>query len=186
MDTRKWISAESTICLNFSDLTKKLKANILDRYPDIDTERFADLMSRSLEKFSINKQFFEYTRASNNFGGYRWYINCPECGTPVMKLYLPSGFEDRKQLYLCKKCHRLRNASVILGRSKKYENILKPLKRLETIRNKLTKKGLSAKKAKPLIEEYERIEKELANSPEYRLYKFKKEIQTRSNNHLIV
>lgn len=63
----------------------------------------------------------------------------------------------------------------MLGSTKKYVKVIKPLRQLEKIRSLLLKKSMTPAKAQPLLDEYRRIEDELAASPEYRLWKFQKE-----------
>jgi hypothetical protein len=128
----------------------------------------------NLEIFTLNGQTFQYTSIPNKLGGVRWFVLCPKCGQRSLKLYFPKGL-DREQLYLCKNCHMLKPSSLLLGNQKKYRNVAKPLKRLEQIKKKLLRKKLKAKEAEELLEEYDKIEKKLADSPEYRLWVFKRE-----------
>lgn len=175
MDKRKWVSVESTTCFNFENLLTKIKKNLKDRLEGKNVFDFYKLVEDSLKTFNLNGQTFEYKRKANNFGGYRWFIICPKCKKPSLKLFLPSRHADREQRYLCKICHKLKNSSLLLGNTKKYKKVIKPLKKLEKLRAQLLKRGLTPERAKPILDEYEQIEKELASSPEYRLYKFQKE-----------
>lgn len=175
VDKRKWGSIESSVCFNVFNLIKKIKQNLINKYPDITEETLDDLVFKSLGNFKLNDQEFEFERISNNFGGSRWYIKCPKCNAQAMKLYLPSKYKDREKRYLCKSCHKLKNLSVILGNTKRYKEVIKPLRKLEKIRSQLLKKGIKLEKAEELLNEYDKIEKELSSSPEYRLYKFQKQ-----------
>jgi hypothetical protein len=95
-------------------------------------------------------------------------------------MYLPTGYKEKEQLYLCKLCHKLKNSSLILGDSKKYVKVYRPLRQLEKIKKLLLKRGMTPEKAQPFLEKYHKIESELAVSPEYRLWKFQKEHEQRT------
>jgi hypothetical protein len=175
MNTRRYASIESTTCFNFNNLSKKVKVNLLKKFPQVKGKAFDELMYRSLCTFKLNGQEFDYMSSNNHLGGVRWYVKCPKCGRPALKLYLPSELKDREQQYLCKYCHKLKNASLLMGASKRYKKVVKPLKMLEKLRAQLLNKNMTPARAQPILEEYERIERELAASPEYRLWKFQKE-----------
>jgi hypothetical protein len=175
MDNRRYGSIEATTCLNFINLARKVKKNLQKKFSNIKGKDFDQLMCRSLKTFRINEQEFDYICTNNHLGGVRWYIKCPKCGRPALKLYLPQELKDREPKYLCKYCHKLKNASLLMGASKRYKKVVKPLKQLEKLRAQLLSKNITPEKAAPILAEYERIEKELAASPEYRLYKFQKE-----------
>lgn len=171
---KRYGSVESTTCFSFDDLLKRVKKDIKEKYPDINNEEFHDLIYKSMKSFKLNNQTFDYMSKESNLGGKRWYVKCPECGKPCLKLYLPTQHKDREQIYKCQVCHRLKNMSVLLGASSKYKKVVKPMKQLERLRSQILKKSMTPAKAAPLLEEYERIEKELSSSPEYRLWKFQK------------
>ena len=174
-DTRKWLSVESATCFNFYNLVGKVKKSLQARFPEVKGDDFQQLMYKSLKTFKLDEQKFDYSFLRNNLGGIKWYVKCPKCGRDVFKLYLPTKANDREQLYLCMKCHKLKHASSLLGNTKRYHKVVKPLKALEKIRAQLLRRNISNEKAKELLDEYERIEKELASSPEYRLWRFQKE-----------
>ncbi|MBD3261257.1 MAG: hypothetical protein GF334_06165 [Candidatus Altiarchaeales archaeon] len=171
----KYVSIESTTCFSFGNLVRKVKAEIRKKFPNAHDKEFEKLIYNSLRTFTLNGQEFDYEASPNHLGGVRWYVKCPKCGSPRLKLYLPSKYKDREQLYLCQACHKLKNHSLLLGTSKKYKKVIRPLIRLEKIRRILLRKSMTPEKAKPYLEEYERIEKDLAVSPEYRLWKFQRE-----------
>lgn len=171
-DQVKYLAIETAACFNFAPLIRRIKDELKNKNPGMSHEDFTALMYKNLGQFSINGQKFEYQHQNNHLGGARWFVKCPECGKPSFKLYLPRKETKRKQLYLCKVCHRLKNASSLMGASKKYKKVVKPLKALEKIKKSLLKKGITPDKAAPLLDAYDRIEKELNNSPEYRLWKF--------------
>jgi len=174
-NTRKYASVESATCFCFDDLIKKLKSNIRKRDPIPSDSEYNDLMYKNLRAFKINNQTFDFVSFENNLGGRRWFVKCPKCGRSSLKLYLPTQHEDREQRYLCKECHKLKNLSMLLGATKRYKKVIKPLKRLEKIRTLLLKRETTSEKSKQLLDEYEGLEKELSASNEYRLWKFQKE-----------
>ena len=173
-DTRKWLPVEAASVVNFRNLIIKVKKNLLTRYPKIKGDDFAELVHKSLDTFKINDQNFEYIYTPNGYG-MNWYVVCPKCKRKCVKLYLLTKATDREPLYLCRLCHKIKHASLLLASSKRYTKVIKPLKQLEQLRAKLLKRTNSSEKTKQLLDEYERIEKELAASSEYRLWKFQKE-----------
>lgn len=175
MDSRKFAPIESTTCFNFNNLCSKIKKDLLKKNGNLRGKALDKQIVDSLKTFAINDQTFEYTSSKNHLGGRRWYVKCPKCKSLCLKLYLPTKYSDREQKYQCRDCHKLKNESLLLGNSTKYRKVVKPLKRLEKLRSMLLKKGLDPLKAKPILDEYERVEKDLSSSPEYRLYRFQKE-----------
>ena len=175
MDKRRYASVESTTAFNFQTLVGKVKTSLRDKFPDTRGDKFRDLMYKSLKTFKLNGQIFDYDYSKNHFGGEKWYVKCPKCNAPCQKLFLPSKLKDREQQYLCKKCHKLKNVSLMLGNSRRYKKVVKPLKQLDKLRSRLTAINMTPEKAAPLLSEYEKIERELNSSPEYRLYRFQKE-----------
>jgi hypothetical protein len=193
----KYLPCETATSFNFTELIIKIKKEIReeydqlavvqkrDKYPQLTEDQlqtnkmpddiFHEAMLSNLKKFTINEQVFSYKSFKNNLGGFRWYVVCPQCNELCLKLYLPNKYKDKEQRYLCKDCHGLKNSSSLLGATKKYRKVVRPLKRLEILKSALMKKGISSEKAKPLLEEYEKIERELNNSPEYRLWRFQLE-----------
>jgi hypothetical protein len=175
MQKSKYLPIESTDRLDFGVIITKVKREIKKKYPNDTEDEFNQRMYASLKNFTVNNQTFEYQHQPNYLGGARWYILCPKCGRQCLKLYLPSKFPKKEQLYLCKVCHGLKNSSSLAGTSRRYKEVIKPLKELHKIRKKLLRKGMTPERAAPLLEEYKRIERELSNSPAYNLYKFQKE-----------
>lgn len=172
---RKWEATEAAISFNFSALVRKIKNDILRENRGIPRDVLSEKIYENLKEFTLNEQTFEYTSVGKlSYGGARWYILCPKCKKPSNKLYLPK-LPDREQLYLCQKCHMLKPSSLLYEGNKKYQIFTKPLKQLEKIRKKLLKRGITMTEAKQLLEEHEQIEKQLSNTPEYRLWKFHQE-----------
>lgn len=173
LEKTRYMAAEAATVFIFSELATKIKNETRKRYPDLSDEKVKDLVLQSLKKFTLNDQNFEFVCSSNYLGGYRWYVICPKCGKQCIKLYLPQNFPGRDQKYYCKECHELRNSSTLMGATKKYKKVTRPLKKLEALKQKILRKGLSASRSKTLLDEYERLERELKTSPEYRLWEFK-------------
>ena len=193
----KYLPSESATSFCFTELILKIKKEIKvefdmltkeqkrEQFPQLTDEQLKskkmpddvlhEMMLKSLKKFTLNEQIFDYKSFKNNLGGFRWYVLCPQCGALCLKLYLPNKYKDKEQQYLCKDCHGLKNSSSLLGATNKYKKVVRPLKRLELIKVALMRKSMNSEKAKPLLEEYEKIERELLNSPEYRLWKFQRE-----------
>lgn len=162
-----------SICIN--PLQKAIKKLINRDYPDIIPEEIYEHTFEELKKFTVNDQYFEYEAFSNYLGGHRWFFHCPKCKRKANKLFLPpAGTKGREQKYLCKYCHRLKNQSALQGQNNMYKKVTKPLKRIKEIENKISRGHLKSEKVQELLDEYETIEKELKNSPEFRLYTFKK------------
>jgi chaperonin cofactor prefoldin len=61
-----------------------------------------------------------------------------------------------------------------MGSNKIYKKVTKPLKKLREIENKISKGYMTNDKVQALLNQHEAIENELKNSPEYRIYLFKK------------
>jgi len=171
---RKWVATESSVSFNFNNLVKKVKDHLKEQYPDASAEEITLMTGKNLEVFMINDQLFKYTSTPNKLGGVRWYVICPKCKKRSLKLYLPK-IAGRDPLYLCKMCHKLKPSSLLFGNRKRYKDVTRPLKKLEQVKRMLLKKKLKPKEVEDLLAEYARIEKKLADSPEYRLWKFKKE-----------
>jgi len=174
-DNVRYASTESTVCFTFSNFIKKVKEEVRKKFPDVFGEEYRKIVYKSLKDFTINDQIFDYISNPNYLGGVRWFVKCPDCSRPCLKLYLPNKHKNREQRYLCQHCHKLKNSSLLLGSTSKYKKILKPLKRLENIKKKLLKKNIHTIEAVPLLDEFQQIERELQNSPDYRLWKFQRE-----------
>lgn len=208
MSKTKYIPSESATSFCFSELCLRIKREMKEKLNTLTPEQMIDLcptilpsqiknrdieineelihamIQRSLKKFNLNGQTFEYFCRKNYLGGYRWYVKCPECKKPCLKLFLPNKYKDKKQTYLCKKCHGMKNSSSLLGATNRYKKVIKPLKRLEAIKAVLLKRKISSDSAKKLLLEYEQIERELNACPEYKLWIFQREHSASSNRTL--
>lgn len=199
MAKTRYFPSESATSFCFSELCSKLKKEIKEKYAKLTDEQIIsiypsvtkeqleakekmipeeilrEMMHKSLKKFTLNNQVFEYKSNKNHLGGYRWYVLCPKCKTTCLKLFLPNRYKEKEQLYLCKNCHELKNSSSLIGATNKYKMVIKPLKKLEVLKAKLLKKSIKQEKAKKLLLEYEQIERELSTNPEYKLWKFQRD-----------
>ena len=152
--------------------TFKKKAHKFDQ--NLSEDALFNHIQEDLIKFTVDDQTFQYTSIKNRLGGHRWFFLCPKCSTRVSKLFLPpigNGLESR---YLCKTCHGLKNQSAVMGQNRIYKQVTKPLKRLREIEKKLENGYLGNDKIKELLDEYEGIEAQMKDTPEYRLYVFKR------------
>lgn len=169
---RKYQPVEMCVCFNFNVLFKNLKKDIEKNFSTLTLEERIEKSKQILSNFSLNGQKFKFVHLAVHAGGYRWLVVCPKCGKNKYKLYLPKNYPDREQIYLCQNCHGLRTLSQMNGKSPKYRTIIRPLKRMRDIKEKLLNKKLSPEDAESLLEEYEKLEKSLKNSPGYRLWRF--------------
>ena len=167
------VTAESCIVLSINNLQKAIRITLNRDFPGADDQTIYEKTERELQKFSANDQFFSYKALKNHLGGYRWFFLCPKCGHQVTKLFLPPvGAKKREHTYQCKSCHRLKNQSSVMGQV--YRNVTKPLKRMREIEDKLARGYIRKELVDGLLNEYETLEKELKDSPDYRLYAFKR------------
>lgn len=171
----QYIAVEDTASFNFFDIAKRIKDQIKKRRPDLSIKDVNILILKNLRKFTINDQYFEFQPVSCKLGGMKWYVKCPKCDKRATILYLPSKNPERLQKYLCRTCHKLRHRSVMLGTTKKYTEVIRPMKRLETIRDSLLKTHIPKERAEMLLKEYKDIEEKLKHSHEYQLWKFRTE-----------
>jgi hypothetical protein len=168
------ITVEQCSSLNIAALQKAIRRTIERDYPDSRTEEIYAHTDNELKKFTVNNQIFDYSSMKNVLGGYRWFFLCPKCRNRAGKLFLPPEGTTLERLYLCKNCHNIKNQSVAMGSNKIYRKVIKPLKRLRAIENKISKGYLPNDKIQALLNEHEAIENSLKAAPEYRVYLFKK------------
>ena len=163
----------TSICINA--LQKTIK-RIIDRdYPNATTDEMYNYTHEELKKFSVNDQRFDYLALNNYLGGFRWFFQCPKCEKRASKLFLPpETIKTREHKYLCKACHRLKNQSALSGQNNMYKKVTRPLKRMKEIEDKISKGHLRSDKVQEFLAEYDTLEKSLRDTPEFRLYAFKK------------
>lgn len=169
------LCVEQCTSISCSTLQTNIRKMIDKEYPDSTEDEIFNYTQEELKKFQINDQVFEYMSLRNQLGGFRWFFICSNCKNKVNKLFLPprEAFTHEKKYY-CKKCHHLKNESVLKANNKLYRTVLKPLKRLREIEKKLEIGHLKGDKVKELLDEYELLDKQMRTTPEYRLYLFKK------------
>ena len=173
--TRKRIYeyTEGAVCLDIARLVHKIKDKLKAKYGKLEMKEETDLVNKSLELFKSKGQAFKFAQQLNRVGGFRWYFLCPVCGSRRSKLWYPEGIPGRSQIYACTECHKLKPMGILSPDSKKYKEIVKPLRRLESLKKKLLKMPLTDNpKAVKYIEEYDRIEEELETSAVYKLWKY--------------
>jgi hypothetical protein len=168
------IMVEFCSMISIGALQKTVRKMFKRDFPGSSEEEDYKNTEEELKKFTINDQVFNYTAIKNKLGGYRWFFFCPKCNNRVSKLFLPPKDTSLESRYLCKSCHKLKNQSVVMGQSKIYKKVTKPLKRMKEIEKKLERGYLSNPKIQILLDEYDKLEKNLKNTPEYRLYTFRK------------
>jgi phage terminase large subunit GpA-like protein len=176
MPTRsKYASIESAHCLKVQNIVNAIKTSVVKKNPDVSSDKVQQIVNAQIPKFSINSQSFEFSSTDNHLGGKRWYIHCPKCGKKSLKLYKP---EDKEQ-YLCKSCHNLKSPSSLHGPTKMYQEVIRPLRRMKKIKEMLDR-PISSKKAAALVKEYDKLEKELNNSDQYEIWKFREKNNIRN------
>ena len=163
----KYSSIETANCLDMNRLIGAIKEGIAKASPSTDPEGVRTAITANLEKFSVNEQKFEFTSIPNRLGGNSWMILCPKCSRRVIKLYLPTA-DGKEQKYQCKECHMLRPPSALYGPTRRYREMVRPLRRMERIKEILNGSSLSEIKTRELLDEYEGLEKDVRASTFYR------------------
>jgi len=181
---RMYSSVDSAHCLKVQNLIQRLKEYLIDNDDSIprdpkdrknnspEANSLINKIGEELENFEIDGQKFTFSNNPNKLGGVRWYVQCPKCGKTSLKLYKPVKEGNKDQKYYCKSCHMLKSPSALHGPTKVYREVLRPLKRLEKIRQELDKKYLTEDKKRSLLDEHDKIRAELSKSTEYRHYKY--------------
>ena len=163
-----YASVESAHCLDVNRLASKIKSSVKESSAKNGKTLSADMISQSvalnLSKFLLDSQSFDFTSVPNKLGGSRWLVLCPKCGKRVLKLYKPAG-ED---LFCCKDCYNLRSPSALYGPTRRYHEVVKPLRRMERIKEILATSQLSELKTKALLDEYDILDKRVQSSTFYR------------------
>jgi len=165
---------ENCSVINCSHLQKAARKIVNRDYPDATSEEIHQHTEEELRKFIANEQTFEYTAVPNRLGGHRWFFSCPKCKTRVGKLFLPPDGSGLEHTYQCKNCLGLKNQSAAMGQNKVYRKVIRPLKRMKEISDRIQRGHLTADKIQILLDEYDKLEAEVKSCPEYRLYAFKK------------
>lgn len=166
----KYSSIETADCLDMNRLVGAIKEGILKNVTagkELTADDVRKLILLNLSKFSIDDQNFEFTSIPNRLGGSRWMVKCPKCSKRVVKLYLPTT-EDKEKKYFCKDCHLLRPPSALYGPTRRYREMIRPLRRMERIKEILNSNNLSELKTKELLDEYDDLDKAVKTSTFFR------------------
>ena len=162
----------SSVCVN--TLQSTIKRLIKRDYPDSTEEETYAYMQAELNKFNIEGQHFEYLALKNYLGGHRWFFLCPKCKQKANKLFLPPLGCKKEHVYACKACHKLKNQSAVMSQNSMYKVVTRPLKRMREIEDRIARGHMKSEVTQELLTEYETLEKQLKDSPEFRLFSFKK------------
>jgi hypothetical protein len=163
-------SVESAHCLDVNRLVKKIKAAVKDSYhknskgEELTAKEVSEAVEHNLSVFTLEDQVFEFFNIPNKLGGFRWLAKCNKCGSHVLKMYKPEGATQ----YLCKDCHSLRSPSALYGPTRRYKEVVRPMRRMERIKEILAASNLSEPKTKELLDEYDKLEKSLKDSTFFR------------------
>jgi len=170
------LTVEVCEAISICSLQKAIKGIITKEKLEFSEDETAhDFMTRELSKFAINGQTFKYISQDNYLGGHRWFFLCPHCNRQAIKLFLPPiKAMNRERKYLCKTCHKLKNQSALVGTNQLYKAVMRPLKRLKDIEDRIARGHMKSERVQALLDEHELIEGRLKESPEYRLYAFKR------------
>lgn len=172
-----YVSTESAATLDVNRLVTIIKDAVkalLEKkggFERVDPVEVHKAVEVQLQNFQLEGQSFEFIAIPNRLGGFRWLAKCPKCGKRVLKLYKPTH-ENREPHYFCKDCHNLRSPSALYGPTRRYKEVIKPMRRMERIKEMLAKGGsMSENRTRILLDEYETLEKSLQNSTFHRKLK---------------
>jgi hypothetical protein len=163
-------SVETAHCLDVNRLVGRIKEAVKTSYSqksgegELTARDVSDAVEHNLKMFSLENQTFEFFSIANKLGGFRWLAKCPQCESHILKLYKPEGSDK----YLCKDCQNLRPPSALYGPTRRYKEVIRPMRRMERIKEILATSNLSEIKTKALLDEYEKLEKTLKDSTFYR------------------
>ena len=90
-----------------------------------------DKLKKSLKvefDFHGTKQVIKLTITKPHYGGERLWFLCPDCGRRVGTLYCP----PHQPYFACRCCHDIRYEVQTKHRDKFYENVERPIKRIES------------------------------------------------------
>jgi len=163
----KYSSIEEAHTLDVNKLVAQIKEAILKKYSHLDVDQVREEIGKNLGVFRMSGQSFQFTSIPNKLGGQRWMVLCPKCQKRVIKLYLPEG-EDKEDKYFCKDCHHLRPPSALYGPTRRYKEMVRPMRQMDKIKQSLSSKNLSESKTKELLDKYDSLEKQVRESTFYR------------------
>lgn len=166
---------EQCTSISISDLQKEIRRTIDQDNPGATEEEIYKITADELNKFRVKNQSFKFFAMNNRLGGHRWFFVCGDCDRKAQKLFLPPEEDtEHSHKFSCKTCHGLVNESVMKANNNIYKKVVRPLQQLRKIEAKLEKGHLTSEKVQQLLDEYDVIEQEMKNTPEYRHYVFKK------------
>lgn len=158
-------SIETAHCLNVNRLVSTVKKAVKDAAPQLTPSEVDNAVYSNLIRYQRDGQTFSFTPIPNKLGGNRWMALCPSCQSRVLKLFKP----DSADKFLCKDCHHLRPPSALYGPTRRYKEVIRPLRRMERIKEILsTSSGLSEAKTKSLLDEYDTLNTSVQTSTFYR------------------
>lgn len=161
-------SIETAHCLDVNRLVSTIKNAVKTSFAgkknELTAKDVAEAVEHNLKVFSLDDQSFTFYSVPNKLGGCRWLARCPKCGSNVLKLYKPEGGDH----YQCKDCHNLRSPSALYGPTRRYKEVIRPMRRMERIKEILSSSNLSEAKTKSLLDEYDKLEKSLQDSTFFR------------------
>ncbi len=162
----KYKSIETAKCISINKLVKNTKESILKNptYKEFSIEEIYKITLDRLNSITIEGQNFQFESVPNRLGGYRWFVKCPDCGKKVLKLYTT---KDKNQ-YLCKECQNLKSPSSLYGSTTRYKEVIKPMLKMEKIKEKLKTSKISERKTNDLLDEYDRLNNKWKSSTLYR------------------
>lgn len=164
----KFSSVEEANCLDVNNLVKQIKISVLRSYPEMGADDVRLEVGKNLELFKVDGQSFKFTSIPNKLGGKRWMVFCPHCDKRVIKLYKPTEDTPKEQSYFCKECHNLKPPSALYGPTRRYKEVVKPVRRMEQIKKTLKNKNLSDEKTKEYLDEYDKLKAQVQGSTFYR------------------
>lgn len=125
-----------------------------DSLPFIDINEYAKVSK--IMHISVNDILQQFTGRTFNltstslYYGYRTWFLCPSCNDRRRKLY------ESADGFACRKCLNIKYRSQDLHRNKYYETVIRPVKKLKRIEDKMSKSIKRINREK-LQEEYKSI-----------------------------
>jgi len=157
-------------------LARRFEAGLPVWYGESGPSRTAALIARSVIKAAVERagrtynpappdtwqtgQAFAITRTACTYGGWRYWLLCPDCGRRCGKLYKPrAGYRDE---YLCRDCHDLVYSSAQDARKypvsfRQFAHNVDRIVRAELVLQKLEKCRPASKNYWRLVRHYEQI-----------------------------
>lgn len=163
---------EDAPSFDFSTLTQKILNEVQAEEPGISRKDAALVAQGRLVDFHLDGQNFSFIVKRAGKDTTKIYVFCPECGRPCQILYKPD-MDYRQPRYLCRSCHRLKYRSQLYQHTEKYQELLKPMRRLAAVKKMLLNPRIKSDTAERLLKEYEVLSERLKANPQYRILKFR-------------